>query len=54
MYYLSWFLTFKNSRTVEVVVLVQGLMSLRIRLLTGAEGLFPTHDLWQKFYFLGL
>lgn len=45
MYYLSWFLTFKNSRTVE---LVQDLMSLHIQLLAGAEDLFPTNDLWQE------
>lgn len=38
----------KNSRTVELVVLVQGLMSLRIQLLAGAEDLFPINDLWQE------
>lgn len=48
MYYLSWLLTFKNSTTVELLVLLQGLMSLRIQLLAGAEDLFPTNDLWQE------
>lgn len=48
MYYLSWLLTFKNSTTVELLVLVQGLMSLRIQLLAGAEDMFPTNDLWQE------